>query len=90
MDYEASKPKLSEQASTAIGVFYSLSRDRTYSGEHSLPNLLTNAVIEKGLEKVYNNHSKEDLSTIVREVDTYYVSKKISSYNDKLKKMNGK
>ena len=90
MDYEASKPRLSEQASTALSVFYNMSRDRTYSGEHSLPNLLSNAVIENALEKVYNNCSAEDLGRIIREVDAYYVSKKISAYNDKIKKMNGK
>ena len=90
MDYEASKPKLSAQASAALYIFYDMSRDRTYSGEHSLPNLLTNAIIEKAVENVYNNFSKQDLISIIKEVDSYYVSKKISTYNDKMRKRNGK
>lgn len=78
-------PKLSEQASIAISVFYRAARDRTYTGQYSLPNPLSSNVIEKHIESVYNNVNKDDLYTIVAAIDSHYVNEKIEAFNKKAK-----
>jgi hypothetical protein len=79
------KPKCSSVVEDALNAFYEASRDRTYTGQYSLPNPLSSNVIENAANLVYNNHSKDDLIKIIKAIDSYYVNNKIEAFNKKAK-----
>lgn len=84
-DEEVNYPKLSGLASIAYNIFNQLQRDRVYVGTYSLPTLLSNDVIDKGIEKLNTRYLSEDIEKIVKAIDNNYVNNIISEHNKKVK-----
>ena len=65
-------------------MYIEIQRDRTYTGEHSLPRPLSNKGIDDGLSKYQGPCYLEDLEYIIKSIDNDYVNNKINSYNEKM------